>query len=136
MKFEFVAVTRRIDAGEYTAEYAGQGFDVRVNLSREEMRAVRASIQAMETPVLSREERAGMTAEALAEHDARWEAEFERRRAEVYAVLAMLWGEEWPAAAVRELQEACQDRDPQFWRWLQVRTYDLVFGYQAGVKKN
>jgi hypothetical protein len=105
MRIEFKPVRRKIDLGEYAQEMSGAVIEVQVNVTRELMRRL-LNVSA-ETP----------------------EPEF-------VEMLRDLWGAEaWPAEDIRALRDHCLERDPDLWKWVTGRTWDLVIEYQGLVKK-
>ncbi len=53
--------------------------------------------------------------------------------ADYLQLLAELWS--WPVENVQALWQHCTDCDPQLWRWVTSKTFNLVFEYQSGQKK-
>lgn len=139
MAFELKAARKRLEFREYAAEY-GEGepnhVAVQVNVSRELLGRMRASMRGYETSQPKAEELREMPeAEAQAFLRKRSE-EVNARNEELFGVLSELWGAEtWPAKSVRELFEVCLENDPQFWFWLYSRSFDAVFEHQGLVKK-
>ena len=104
MQFEFKPVRKEIDLAQYAPEMEGAKIQVRVNVTREVLGRMLAV--SAETP-----------------------------NGEFWELLRELWGpEDWPVEHVQMLWEHCVQQDPQLWRWLCKRTFDLVMEYQAGQK--
>lgn len=54
---------------------------------------------------------------------------------EFLGLLQDLWGPDWPMEDIRALLEHCQENDPQLWKWITQRTWELVLEYQGLAKK-
>lgn len=104
MRFEFKAVRKAIHLAEYAGEMDGAVILVQVNVTRE-VKLRMMSVSA-ETP----------------------DDEF-------FELLRELWEpEEWPVEDVRALRDHCAQNDPELWKWITGRTWELVMEYQ-GLKK-
>lgn len=105
MKIDFKPVRKRINLAEYAEEMAGGTIDVQVNVSRETR--LRMLAVSAETP-----------------------------QEEFMELLQALWGAEaWPMEDIRALLDHCQENDPQLWKWITQRTWELVLEYQGLAKK-
>lgn len=105
MKFDFKPVKKKIDLAEYAEELAGAVIQVQVNVSRDVMKRM-------------------------------MEVSKETSNEDFYQLLQELWGaEDWPIEDIQALYDHCIANDPQLWRWLTKQTWEVIFTYQAGQKK-
>ncbi len=107
MKLDFRPIRKRIELSEYAPELEGGYIDVQVNVSRE-MRLRMLAVSA-ETP---REEFLGLLGEL-------WDAP----------------DTPWPMEDIQALLKHCEENDPQLWKWVTRRTFEVVLAHLGAAKK-
>jgi hypothetical protein len=105
MRFEFEKVVRKVELGEYIPELEGKTIPVWVNIPRDLLQRMLAIKK--DTP-----------------------------KDEIFVILQELWGEsDWPMEDIQALFDHCMNNDMQLWVWITKQTFDLVYNYRLGQKK-
>lgn len=137
MKINIPKIIRELNLSEYAPEYGDACIKIWVNPPRGKM----AKFETIRAELLEAYDHAIKSTEASPDQMQEIGEQIEAANNKLYEWLAENWSQSedpedhWTVDEIIEMQKSSNDNDPELWRFIMRRSFELILEYREGRKK-